>query len=116
LKNTHKQDGDIGMVKKKNVMDSLLGTDDKAFDGSAKELDCLIYRSSTDEAEHRLSEPVSDPSWTSSSENVSVEIWEGKAKIRIKVSGDDTSHVSMRKLANIAVDAIMAELQKEKDQ
>ncbi|MCW8801076.1 MAG: hypothetical protein OQK71_09145, partial [Desulfobacter sp.] len=69
-----------------------------------------------DEAEHRLSEPVSDPSWTSSSENVSVEIWEGKAKIRIKVSGDDTSHVSMRKLANIAVDAIMAELQKEKDQ
>jgi hypothetical protein len=45
-----------------------------------------------------------------------VEIWEGKAKIRIKVGDDDTSHISMRKLASIAVDAIMAELQKEKDQ
>lgn len=104
------------MVKKKNVMDSLLGTDDKAFDCSAKELDCLIYRNGTDEAEHRLPEPVSEPSWISSKENVSVEIWEGKAKIRIKVGGDDTSHVSMHKLASIAVDAIMAELQKEKDQ
>ena len=105
------------MIKKKNVMDCLLGTDDKAFDGSAKELDCLIYRSNTDEAEYRLPEPISQPSWTSSKENVSVEIWEGKrAKIRIKVGGDDASHVSMRKLASIAVDAIMAELQKEKDQ
>jgi hypothetical protein len=104
------------MSKKKNVMDCLLGTDDKAFDGSAKELDCLIYRSSTDGAEHRLPEPVSKPVWISSRENVSVEIWEGKAKIRIKVGDDDTSHISMRKLASIAVDAIMAELQKEKDQ
>jgi len=104
------------MSKKKNVMDCLLSTDDKAFDGSAKELDCLIYRSSTDEAEHRLPEPVSKPVWISSRENVSVEIWEGKAKIRIKVGDDDTSHISMRKLASIAVDAIMAELQKEKDQ
>jgi hypothetical protein len=104
------------MSKKKNVMDCLLGTDDKAFDGSAKELDCLIYRSSTDEAEHKLPEPVSKPVWISSKENVSVEIWEGKAKIRIKVGDDDTSHISMRKLASIAVDAIMAELQKEKDQ
>ncbi len=105
------------MVKKKNVMDCLLGTDDKAFDGSAKELDCLIYRSGTDEAEqHSLPEQVSEPSWTSFRENVSVEIWEGKAKIRVKVGGNDTSHVSMRKLTSIAVDAIMAELQKEKDQ
>ncbi|MGM0654747.1 MAG: hypothetical protein ACQETR_05390 [Thermodesulfobacteriota bacterium] len=104
------------MSKKKNVMDCLLGTDDNAFDGSAKELDCLIYRSSTDEAEHRLPETVSKPAWTSSRENVSVEIWDGKAKIRIKVGDDDTSHISMRKLASIAVDAIMAELQKEKDQ
>ncbi|WP_321493023.1 hypothetical protein [uncultured Desulfobacter sp.] len=107
------------MVKKKNVMDSLLGTDDKAYEGSAKELDCLIYRGSTDEVQSDLQELDSNPSsssWTASKGNVSVEIWEQKAKIRIKVGGDGVSHISMRKLANIAVDAIMAELQKEKAQ
>ena len=104
------------MVKKKNVMDSLLGTDDKTLEGSAKELDCLIYRGGPNEAKPDLPEMTSNPSWSASRGNVSVEMWEGKAKIRIKVSGDDTSHVSMRKLASIAVDAIIAELQKEKDQ
>ncbi|WP_020590067.1 hypothetical protein [Desulfobacter curvatus] len=104
------------MVEKKNVMDSLLGTDDKTFEGSAKELDCLIYRGGPNEAKPDLPEMTANPSWTASRGNVSVEIWEGKAKIRIKVSGDDTAHVSMRRLANIAVDAIIAELQKEKDQ
>lgn len=104
------------MVKKKNVMDSLLGADDKTFEGSAKELDCLIYRGGPNETKPDLPEMTSNPSWSASRGNVSVEMWEGKAKIRIKVSGDDTSHVSMRKLASIAVDAIIAELQKEKDQ
>lgn len=103
------------MVKIKNVMDSLLGADDKSLEGSTKELDCLIYRGSTNESKSNLPESIPNPSWTESRGNVSVEIWEGKAKIRIKVGGDDNAHVSMRKLASIAVDAIMAELQKEKD-
>ncbi len=106
----------LDMVKKKNVMDSLLGTDDETSDGSAKELDCLIYRGGPNEAKPDLPEMTSTPSWKSTRGNVSVEIWEGKAKIRIKVGGDDnTAHVSMRKLASIAVDAIIAELEKEKD-
>lgn len=104
------------MVKKKNVMDSLLSTDDETSESSAKELDCLIYRGGPNEAKPDLPEPTSQPSWSVSKGNVSVEIWEGKAKIRIKVGGDETSHISMRKLASIAVDAIIAELQKEKDQ
>nr|WP_319393373.1 hypothetical protein [uncultured Desulfobacter sp.] len=104
------------MVKKKNVMDSLLSTDDETSHGSARELDCLIYRGGPNEAKPDLPEPTSTPSWSASKGNVSVEIWEGKAKIRIKVGGDDASHISMRRLASIAVDAIIAELQKEKDQ
>ena len=105
------------MVEKKNVMESILGADDKEFEGSAKELDCLIYKGSAKDAppEPALS-PSSQASWTATKGDVSVEIWEGRAKIRIKVGSDDSTHVSMRKLANIAVDAIMAELQKEKDQ
>ncbi len=103
------------MVKKKNVMDSLLGTDDKTLEGSAKELDCLIYRGRINEAKPDLPEMTSNPSWAASKGNVSVEIWEGKAKIRIKVGDEKAAHISMRKLASIAVDAIIAELQKEKD-
>ena len=93
-----------------------MGIDDKTLEGSIKKLDCLIYKSSTDEVEPNLPEPVSKPLWKASRENVSVEIWEEKAKIKIKVGSDDTSHISMHKLANIAVDAIVAELLKEKDQ
>jgi len=103
------------MAKKKNVMDSLLGTDDETFGGSAKELDCLIYKGEPNEAKPDLPEMTSRPSWKSSKGNVSVEIWEGKAKIRIKVGDEKAAHISMRKLASIAVDAIIAELQKEKD-
>ena len=103
------------MTKKTNVMDSLLGTDIETFDGSTRELDCLIYQGTANDGKPVEAEPVSDPSWTASKGNVSVEIWEQKAKIRIKVGGEETSHISIRKLANIAVDAIMAELQKEKD-
>ena len=101
------------MINKKNIMDCLLGTDDNAFNSSAKELDCLIYRNGINEVECMLSKPASKPS---SMDNILLEIWEGKVKIRIKVGGDDATHVSMRKLTSIAVEAIMAELQKEKDQ
>ncbi len=105
------------MVKKKNVMESILGADDKEFEGSAKELDCLIYKGSVKDAKPEPPSPSSSrSSWTASKGNVSVEIWEGKAKIKIKVGSEDSTHVSMRKLASIAVDAIMAELQKENDQ
>ncbi|WP_246293748.1 hypothetical protein [Desulfobacter latus] len=48
------------MSEKRNIMDSLLGTD-----GSTRELDGLIYRSSADEGEYRLSEAVSELPWTS---------------------------------------------------
>ena len=109
---------ETALVKKKNVMDSLLSTEDNAIDGSAKELDCLIYQGCTNEKRSALHNLASNPSWTATRGNVSVEIWEweDKAKIRIKVGCDDTSNVSIRKLASIAVDAIMVELQKEKAQ
>ena len=101
------------MAKKKDVMDSILGADDEDFSGETKELDCLIYR--TDSASPPSSDPApaSPSSWKVSKGNVSVEIWEGKAKIKIKVGSGTARHVSMKRLASIAVDAIMAELEKE---
>ena len=106
------------MAKKKDVMGSILGADDKEFESAARELDCLIYRtgdpSPSEPAAGKIAEDRT--SWKASKGNVSVEIWEGKAKIKIRVGGDASGKVSMKRLASIAVDAIMAELEKEDSQ
>ncbi len=101
------------MAKKKDVMDSILGADDKEFEGETRELDCLIYRTSDPKSSEAVVEPTSPSSWKASKGSVSVEIWEGKAKIKIKVGSGSSNQVSMKRLASIAVDAIMAELDKE---
>ena len=101
------------MAKKKDVMDSILDADDKEFEGKTRELDCLIYRTSDSKSSTTVVEPTSPASWKASKGNVSVEIWEGKAKIKIKVGSGSSNQVSMKRLASIAVDAIMAELEKE---
>ncbi len=104
------------MAKKKDVLDSILDADDKEFEDNTRELDCLIYRAKGSEDSSTSVEPTSHASWKASKGNVSVEIWEGKAKIKIKVGSGSSGQVSMKKLASIAVDAIMAELEKEEYQ
>ncbi|HCY84956.1 MAG TPA: hypothetical protein DHV36_07450 [Desulfobacteraceae bacterium] len=113
------------MGKKKDVMGSILGADDKEFESRTREVDCFIYRTGVpgpDKSKPDTSEPDRtdapdasgrQTSWKASRGSVSVEIWEGRAKIRIKVGSDASGKVSMKRLASIAVDAIMAELEKE---
>ncbi|WDP89197.1 MAG: hypothetical protein HUN04_05420 [Desulfobacter sp.] len=102
------------MGKKKDVIEEILDTDDKEFESDTRELDCLIYKASTLEELEGESGGKHPAKWKASVENVSVEIWESRAKIKVKVgSRGAATRVSMRKLANIAVDAIVAELKKE---
>ena len=101
------------MAKKKDVLDSILDADDTEFEGKTSELDCLIYRTKEQDEDSTVTEPTSPSSWKATKGNVSVEIWEGKAKIKIKVGSASSGQVSMKKLASIAVDAIIAELEKE---
>ena len=97
--------------KKEDVIESILGADDKEFEPDTRELDCLIYRVGSQD---NGTGENSSGSWKITKENVSVEIWEGKAKIKIKVaSKENKPEVSIQRLAVIAVDAIMAELKKE---
>jgi len=96
------------MVKKIDVIDSILNADDTEFESDTRDLDCLIYKAA---GQDREAQPAS---WKISKENVSVEIWEGRARIKIKVGSEvKTRQVSIQRLAVIAVDAIMAELKKE---
>ncbi len=101
------------MTEKKDIMDSILGAGDEEFAGLTWELDCLIYRRDDPEpATHE--EPAPTSSWKVSKGPVTVETWEGKAKIRIKVASGAASRMSMKRIASIAVDAIVAEIEKER--
>lgn len=97
------------MGEKKDVIEQILGTDDKEFESDTRELDCLIYK-----AVEENGDAGTPAKYKASIDNISVEVWESKAKIKVKVgSRGAATGVSMRKLANIAVDAIVAELKKE---
>lgn len=103
------------MAEKKDIMDSILGADDEEFTGKTRELDCLIYRNDVPDVKSPETCDSSSPSsWKISRGPVTVETWEGKAKIKIKVASGAASHMSMKRIASIAVDAIMAEIEKER--
>lgn len=102
------------MADKKDVMDSILGGDGGEFAGDTQELDCLIYRQGEPAADSGETEQTAPSSWKVSKGPVTVETWEGKAKIRIKVAAGTAGSMSMKRIASIAVDAIMAEIEKER--
>ncbi|RLB89927.1 MAG: hypothetical protein DRH26_10610 [Deltaproteobacteria bacterium] len=100
------------MIEKKDIMDSILGHDDQEFACRTRELDCLIYRSDGRMEKEDVT-GSSEKSWKISKGNVSVEIWEGKAKINVKVSPGTRPNISMKRISSIVVDAILEELKKE---
>ncbi len=99
--------------KADDVMDSLLSTSDDGDHPALEELNCLIYRRPEDLPTGGEELDPDHPSWKTSHDNISVQIWESKANIRIKVSGESRKHISMNRIAEIAVQAIMDELKKE---
>jgi hypothetical protein len=100
------------MTEKKDIMDSILGHDDQEFASRTRELDCLIYRNEDGMKKEELA-GRKEKSWKISKDNVSVEIWEGKAKINVKVSPGTGPNISMKRIASIVVDAILEELKEE---
>ena len=100
------------MTKKKDIMDSILDHNDEEFAGRTRELDCLIYRSEDGIKTEKVA-GQEEESWKISKDNVSVEIWEGKAKINVRVSPGTGPNISMKRIASIVVDAILEELKKE---
>ncbi len=99
--------------KADGVMDSLLSTSDDGDHPTLEELNCLIYRRPEDVPASGEEADPEQPSWKASQDNITVQIWESKANIRIKVSGESRKHISMNKIAEIAVQAIVDELKKE---
>ncbi len=93
-------------------MDNVLVGHGDEFASRVEELNCLIYKNGHGFGDENA-EDGADKSWQSSKENVSVQIWESKAKIKVKVSSLNKKTISMKRIADVAVDAILQELKKE---
>ena len=100
------------MHKKKDIIDYILADHGEEFSARVKDLDCLIYRNDF----NRKDEIIEDQDgkvWQILKENVFIQVWEGKVKIRVKVSPGEKENVSMKKIADIAANAILEEFKKE---
>ncbi|NOX33475.1 MAG: hypothetical protein GXP56_07025 [Deltaproteobacteria bacterium] len=92
------------------MMDNILDGQGDDLAARVEELDCLIYKNDPNLKDEM---PDDHKIWQSSKENVSVQVWEGRAKIKVKVSPGKKENISMKRIASIAVNAILEELEKE---
>lgn len=97
----------------KDVLEKILIGEDEPTTPEIEELNCLIYRDSAD-----METACSDDADTGrvvevSSQNATLKIWPSKARIRVKVRPDVRPRVSINRLATIAMNAILEELNKE---
>lgn len=99
-------------MKKKDIMDNILVGHGDEFASRAEELNCLIYKNGCEPADEKT-ENNGGKVWQESRENISVQVWESKARIKVKVTPLNKKALSMKKLASVAVNAILEELKKE---
>jgi len=100
------------MSEKKHIMDNILDGNEGGFDDRIDELDCLIYKNDLDKNDETPKDQK-EKIWQVSKENVSVRVWESNARIKVTVSPGRKRNISMKQIANVAVNAILEELKKE---
>jgi len=100
------------MFKKKDIIDNILTDLGEEFAARVEDLDRLVYRNDLN-LEDEIIEDRDDKIWRILKEDASVKVWEGGGKVRVKVSSRGRKNISMKKIVDIAVNAILAELKKE---
>jgi hypothetical protein len=100
-------------VKAQDVMDQLLhcGATETVADSEA--LNSLIYRNPQEQQPPGSTGNHVDQIWTASRDKVTVQIWESRANIRIRVAPEVHQGVCMKSIADIAVKAIVDELRRD---
>ncbi len=103
------------MQKKKDIMDEILEGQHGEVGDRIDQLDCLIFKKdeTDDDIENDKPSEQEKKVWQNSKENLTVQVWEGKAKIKVKVSPGKNKRISMKRIANVAMNAILEELNKE---
>ncbi|MEA2060181.1 MAG: hypothetical protein U9P10_06660 [Thermodesulfobacteriota bacterium] len=101
--------------KQKDIIDNILSGKDESTSPDMDALDCLIYRDDSDltAEESGSKEELKEEFYEESRENITVRVWDSKAKIRIKVSPETRASISIKRIAELVMDAILKELKKE---
>jgi hypothetical protein len=102
-----------GEPMRSDIMENLLRAAEDDFMPSVEDLDCLIYSDPSEVPAQMLSAPLNEASWQIEEDDVVVQVSESKARIRIKVDGETRRTISMDRIADIAIEAILAELRSE---
>ncbi len=100
-------------VKAQHVMDKLLNCEKGEPLPESEALDCLIYRNPDSLPANPGTGDNIDRIWAAARDKVTVQIWESRAKIRIRVAPDSHPDISMKKIADIAARAIEDELRRD---
>ncbi|MEA1967166.1 MAG: hypothetical protein U9N77_02975 [Thermodesulfobacteriota bacterium] len=98
--------------KQKDIIDDLLSGKDQRISPEIKALDCLIYRRDSDLPEDE--QVKEECCYEKTRENVTVKVWEAQAKIRVRVSPETKSNLSIKRIADLVMEAILKELKKER--
>jgi len=95
-----------------DVMESLLS--DKVVDESPEieQLNCLIY-SDVDDPLDDADNPEDHQSWDTENDKLKIQVWETKGRIRIRLSPKSDNKISLQRLGEIALNAIMEDLKKD---
>ncbi len=96
-----------------DVMTAVLNDSSLSATAELDELNCLIYRTTEDLKEEVERVSALENVWSAANGQVTVHVWESRAKIRIKVSRMAKTKLSMDRIAQIAVEAITDELNQE---
>lgn len=101
------------MFKKKDIIDNILTDLGEEFASRVEGLDCLIYKNGVDLNDGTI-EDRKDKIWQILREDASVKVWEDGDKVRVRVSPGGRKNITMKKIVDIAVNAILAEFKEEK--
>ncbi len=100
------------MNKKINILDNILTDSGDELSSRAEELNCLIYKSES-KPQDKIEIDKDKKVVQISKKNVLANVWEDKSKIKVRVSVKGNKKLSMKRIAEIAVNAILEELSKE---
>ena len=71
--------------RKRDILDNILNGKDDTVSPEAEALDYLIYRNVSPPSEGDIPEVENSKVWEESKENVTIQVWESQAKIRVRV-------------------------------
>ena len=103
----------MNTANSQDIMENLLTCGDTENLPVVEELNCLIYRNPDSQLKEKKPASQVDQIWTANKDKVTVQVWESRANIRIRVAQKSRRDVSMKSIADIAVNAIIDELRRE---